>query len=55
MITGVSTEKPIKISVGYFGPMAAKADAKHASTDAFTLEKGKTLQKDLKLTLTQVQ
>jgi hypothetical protein len=55
MIGGVATDKPIKISVGYFGPMAEKADSKRASSEAFTLEPGKTLQKDLKLTLTQVK
>jgi hypothetical protein len=54
-ISGIATDKPITITVGYFGPMGAKADQKRASSDAFTLEKGKTVQKDLKLTLTQVQ
>jgi hypothetical protein len=52
---GVPTDKPVKVSVTYVGPMSKPADSNRAASDAFTPEKGKTYVKDLKLVLTQVK
>lgn len=54
-LTGVPTDKPVKVSVTYVGPMSTPADSNRVASDAFTLEKGKTYVKDLKLVLTQVK
>jgi hypothetical protein len=54
-LTGVPTDKPVKVSITYVGPMSKQANSNRVASDAFTLEKGKTYVKDLKLVLTQVK